>query len=188
MDMRQYIIVCLIFISLMFKDVENLFMCLLSICIFSLENYLIISFVNFWICFWVLGVHYISWIKILYHACVLRHVSCVCFFVTLWTVAHQAPLSMGFSHSTGHLFTLLIFFWCRILKFFIKSSLSTFSFVACASDVTFKQPLPLVSYLRNHCQIQPWSFSTLCFLLVIVLFLTLRFLIHCELIFVYSVR
>ena len=30
-------------------------------------------------------------------ACVLSHFSLVQFFETLWTVAHQAPLSMGFS-------------------------------------------------------------------------------------------
>ena len=30
-------------------------------------------------------------------ACVLSRFSCVGLFVTLWTVAHQAPLSMGFS-------------------------------------------------------------------------------------------
>ena len=31
------------------------------------------------------------------HACLLSHLSCVLLFVTPWTVAHQAPLSMGFS-------------------------------------------------------------------------------------------
>ena len=31
------------------------------------------------------------------HACTLRLFSHVCLLVTLWTVAHQAPLSMGFS-------------------------------------------------------------------------------------------
>ena len=31
------------------------------------------------------------------HACVLSHFSPVILFVTLWTVAHQAPLCMGFS-------------------------------------------------------------------------------------------
>ena len=31
------------------------------------------------------------------HACMLNCFSHVRFFVTLWTVAHQAPLSMGFS-------------------------------------------------------------------------------------------
>ena len=30
-------------------------------------------------------------------ACVLSHFSCFRLFVTLWTVAFQAPLSMGFS-------------------------------------------------------------------------------------------
>ena len=29
--------------------------------------------------------------------CLLSHFSCVRLLVTLWTVAHQAPLSMGFS-------------------------------------------------------------------------------------------
>ena len=29
--------------------------------------------------------------------CALSHFSCVQLFVTLWSVAHQAPLSMGFS-------------------------------------------------------------------------------------------
>ena len=31
------------------------------------------------------------------HACVLCSFSCVQLFVTLWTVAHQIPLSLGFS-------------------------------------------------------------------------------------------
>ena len=30
-------------------------------------------------------------------ACVLSHLSCAQLFATLWAVAHQAPLSMGFS-------------------------------------------------------------------------------------------
>ena len=32
-----------------------------------------------------------------YHACVLSHFSRVQFFATLWTIARQTPLSMGFS-------------------------------------------------------------------------------------------
>ena len=31
------------------------------------------------------------------HVCMLGHFSCVRLFVTRWTVAHQVPLSMGFS-------------------------------------------------------------------------------------------
>ena len=30
-------------------------------------------------------------------ACVLSHFNCVQLFVTSWTIAHQAPLSIGFS-------------------------------------------------------------------------------------------
>ena len=33
----------------------------------------------------------------LLHAGILSHFSCVRLFATLWTAAHQAPLSMGFS-------------------------------------------------------------------------------------------
>ena len=33
----------------------------------------------------------------IYHVCMIGHFSCVQLFVTLWTIAHQAPLSMGFS-------------------------------------------------------------------------------------------
>ena len=39
------------------------------------------------------------YICIYLYACMLSHFSCVQLFVTLWTVAHQAPLSMGFSRS-----------------------------------------------------------------------------------------
>ena len=31
------------------------------------------------------------------HMCMFSHFSCVWLFVTLWTVAHQVPVSMGFS-------------------------------------------------------------------------------------------
>ena len=35
--------------------------------------------------------------KIVLYVCMLSHFSHVRLFVTPWTVAHQAPLSMGFS-------------------------------------------------------------------------------------------
>ena len=34
--------------------------------------------------------------KDFFHSCMISCFSCVGLFVTLWTVAHQAPLSMGF--------------------------------------------------------------------------------------------
>ena len=38
----------------------------------------------------------VSWVSSIY-ACMLSCFTCVQLFVTLWTIAHQAPLSMGFS-------------------------------------------------------------------------------------------
>ena len=40
--------------------------------------------------------HIQSWKILLNPICVVSHFNCVQLFATLWTVAHQAPLSMGF--------------------------------------------------------------------------------------------
>ena len=39
----------------------------------------------------------ITYLLLIVHVCVPSLFSCVLLFVTPWTVAHQAPLSMGFS-------------------------------------------------------------------------------------------
>ena len=47
MDMKWHLIVVVIYISLMTRAVEHLFMCLLAICVFSLEKYLSTYFTHF---------------------------------------------------------------------------------------------------------------------------------------------
>lgn len=44
--MKGYLIVVLIYISLMTNNTENLFMCLLAICIISSEDFLLKSFAH----------------------------------------------------------------------------------------------------------------------------------------------
>ena len=41
--------------------------------------------------------HFNVFWSICVHACMLSHFTCICFFAIPWTVAHQAPLSLGFS-------------------------------------------------------------------------------------------
>ena len=71
MGIKWYLIVVLIWMSLMHSNIEHLYICLLAIHISSLEKFYL-SFACFWIglfdfCCWVERVPYIFWILILYH-------------------------------------------------------------------------------------------------------------------------
>ena len=135
-DVKWYLIVILIYISLMIKDVEHLFMYSLSICLSSLGKCLSKSFPHFsfqltdlsFYC-WVVKVLYIFWMHIPYQI---------------------NDLQISFFHSIGCPFTFFFYYSMIFITFIVVQQSSQPHFIAFPSQTLRASSHPQPVSFGNH--------------------------------------